>query len=60
MTCTAGFTRFRCRATPVIVPHVPAPATKWVTRPAVWRQISGPVVCSCESGLAGLAYWLGR
>ena len=28
---------------PVIVPPVPSPATKWVTRPAVWRQISGPV-----------------
>jgi hypothetical protein len=24
------------------------PATKWVTRPAVWRQISGPVVCSWD------------
>ena len=24
------------------------------------RQISGPVVCSCASGLAGLEYWSGR
>ena len=30
--------------TPEIVPPVPQPATKWVIRPAVWRQISGPVV----------------
>ncbi len=29
---------------PVIVPHVPAPATKWVIRPPVWRHSSGPVV----------------
>ena len=43
-----------------MVPHVPAPATKWVIRPPVWRQISGPVVFSWASGLAGLAYWLGR
>ena len=42
------------------MPHVPAPATKWVIRPAVWRHSSGPVVCSWASGLAGLAYWLGR
>ena len=45
---------------PVIEPHVPAPATKWVIRPAVCAQISGPVVFSWASGLAGLAYWLGR
>ena len=45
---------------PVIVPHVPAPATKWVMRPAVCSHISGPVVFSWASGLAGLAYWLGR
>ncbi len=43
-----------------MVPQVPAPATKWVMRPAVCRQISGPVVFSCASGLAGLAYWFGR
>ena len=45
---------------PVIVPHVPAPATKWVIRPPVWRHSSGPVVSSWASGLFGLAYWLGR
>ena len=60
ITWTSGSWRFRYRATPVIVPQVPAPATKWVIRPAVWRQISGPVVFSCDRGLAGLAYWLGR
>ena len=30
---------------PLIVPPVPIPATKWVTRPSVCSQISGPVVC---------------
>jgi len=28
----------------MIVPLVPIPATTCVTAPAVWRQISGPVV----------------
>ncbi len=27
---------------PVSEPHVPAPATKWVMRPDVWRHSSGP------------------
>ena len=45
---------------PVIEPHVPAPATKCVIRPAVCSQISGPVVFVWASGLFGLAYWLGR
>ncbi len=45
---------------PVIVPPVPSPATKWVTRPAVWRQISGPVDSTCACGFAGFAYWFGR
>ena len=31
-------------AMPLIVPPVPMPATQWVMRPSVWRQISGPVV----------------
>jgi hypothetical protein len=29
---------------PEIVPPVPTPATKWVIRPSVCFQISGPVV----------------
>ena len=29
-------------------------------RPAVWRQISGPVVRSCEAGFSGLWYWSGE
>ena len=58
--CTLGFCAFSARATPVIVPPVPMPATKWVTRPAVWSQISGPVVRSCASGFAGFEYWSGR
>ena len=45
---------------PVIDPHVPAPATKWVIRPAVCSHSSGPVVSSWDFGFAGLAYWLGR
>src|SRR5215208_6233063 len=37
-------TSLRYRPVPVIVPPVPTPATKCVTRPSVSRQISGPVV----------------
>ena len=48
------------RPTPVIVPPVPTPATKWVMRPPVWRQISGPVECSCAQGFQRFAYWFGR
>ena len=59
MICTSGFCALRYRPTPVIVPPVPMPATKWVMRPAVWRQISGPVVASWAAGLAGLWYWSG-
>ena len=45
MTVTAPpETSFRYRPVPVIVPPVPIPATKWVTRPSASRQISGPVV----------------
>ena len=43
----------------MIVPPVPMPATKWVTRPSVCSQISGPVVATCEAGFCGLAYWSG-
>ena len=56
----SGFCALRKRAVPVIDPHVPAPATKWVIRPAVCAHSSGPVVFSWASGLVGLAYWLGR
>ena len=42
----SGFCALRNRAVPVIDPHVPAPATKCVIRPAVWAQSSGPVVFS--------------
>ena len=41
---TSGFCSFRKRDTPVMVPVVPIALTKWVTRPPVSRQISGPVV----------------
>ena len=43
---------------PVTVPPVPTPATKWVTRPPVCSQTSGPVVRTWASGLARLSYWL--
>ena len=56
MTCTEVFCAFRYRPTPLIVPPVPTPATKCVMRPAVWRQISGPVEASWALGLPGLAY----
>src|SRR6185369_11991081 len=59
MTRISGLRCLRNRAVPVIDPHVPAPATKCVIRPAVWSQISGPVVFVWASGLFGLAYWLG-
>ena len=42
--CTAEFFSFRKRETPVMVPVVPIALTKWVMRPAVSFQISGPVV----------------
>ena len=44
---------------PTAAALVPSPVTKWVIRPAVCRQSSGPVVRSCESGLTGLWYWSG-
>ena len=44
MTRIFGFFSFRNLPVPLTVPPVPAPATKWVTRPSVWVQISGPVV----------------
>ena len=36
-------TSLRYRPVPEMVPPVPMPATKWVIRPSVWAQISGPV-----------------
>jgi hypothetical protein len=59
MTWTPGLRLLRYRPAPVMVPPVPTLATKWVTRPAVCRHTSGPVVASWAAGLAGLAYWLG-
>jgi hypothetical protein len=37
-------TSLRKRPVPEMVPPVPTPATKWVIRPSVCDQISGPVV----------------
>ena len=44
MTRIFGFFSFKYLPAPLIVPPVPAPATKCVTRPSVCCQISGPVV----------------
>jgi len=41
---TAGFFSFRKRDVPVMVPVVPIALTKWVMRPRVSFQSSGPVV----------------
>src|SRR5881409_1641392 len=46
--CTAtssirGFSSFKRRPVPIIVPVVPSPATKWVIRPSVWRQTDGRI-----------------
>ena len=60
MILIAGVLRLEVPADAGDRPHVPAPATKWVIRPPVWRHSSGPVVCSWASGLFGLPYWLGR
>ena len=45
------------RPMPVSVPPEPTPTTMASTSPSIWRRISGPVVISCASGLAGLANW---
>ena len=42
-----------------MVPPVPAAITTCVTRPSVWRQISGPVVSSWAVGFSMLWYWSG-
>ncbi len=39
---------------PVMVPPVPMPATKWVTRPLVCSQISGPVGVVLGLGVVGV------
>lgn len=45
---------FQVTATPVTVPVVPMVETKCVIQPAVWCQISGPVVEKWAYGLSGL------
>ena len=59
MTWMSGFRALRARAAPVIVPPVPTLATKWVIRPSVWSQSSGPVVSSCAAGFSWFQYWSG-
>ena len=43
-TSTAGFRSFRYAPAPEMVPPVPAPPTRWVMRPPLCSQSSGPVV----------------
>ena len=45
-TRTSAFSLLRYRPVPLTVPPVLPPATKCVTSPEVWRQISGPSVAS--------------
>ena len=60
MTRTAPLeTSFRYRPAPEIVPPVPTPATKWVSRPSVWRHSSGPVECVVRRGVLGVGVLVG-
>ena len=59
MTSMSGFRALRTRAAPEIVPPVPTLATKWVIRPSVWSQSSGPVVRSWAAGFSMFQYWSG-
>jgi hypothetical protein len=45
--------------TPVMVPPVPAPATKALTLPSVSAQISSAVVATCAAGLSGFSNCMG-
>ena len=55
-TCGAALAKKRDR--PVMVPELPQPKTMASMSPSIWRQISGPVPCSCAAGLSGLPNWL--
>ena len=59
MQRTLGAFSRRKRVTPMKVPVVPSPVTKWVSRPPVCSQISGPVVSKCERQFAAFEYWSG-
>ncbi len=54
-----GLRALSARAVPVTVPPVPTLTTRWVIRPSVWSQSSGPVVRSCASGFSWFQYWSG-
>ena len=56
--CTCGLRCFSAIDTPASVPPVPQAHVKASTRPAVWCQISGPVVARWPSRLAWLSNWL--
>ena len=59
MTWIVGFCALRKWAAPEIVPPVPTLATKWVIRPSVCSQSSGPVVRSWAVGFSLFQYWSG-
>ncbi len=54
---SSGRTVRKKRVRPVIVPPEPTPQTMASTSWPICAQISGPVVRSCASGLAGLLNW---
>ncbi len=59
MTWMSGLFALSTRAAPLIVPPVPTLATKWVIRPSVCSQSSGPVVRSWAFGFSMFQYWSG-
>ena len=58
-TTRSGFFARRKWTAPEIVPPVPTLATKWVRRPSVCSQISGPVVRSWARVFSMFQYWSG-
>ena len=59
ITRSCGLRSFRKPPAPVIVPPVPAPATRQSILPSSASHSSGPVPRRCASGLAGLENWSG-
>ena len=59
ITRSCGLRSLRKPPAPVIVPPVPAPATRQSTLPSSASHSSGPVPRRCASGLAGFVNWSG-
>jgi len=53
MILTLGFFSFRYFPTPLMVPPVPTPQTKWVTLPSLSSKSRGPS-CGSELRIAGI------